>query len=103
MHCSYIENKTSDRQEKTNLSFSSNFPDAEEVNNRQKHQLSSYNPCLQLLIIKKMQCTTNGYCDKYIYIQVHIFTLMEIGLLCFLLSSLAIRYPFEICFISLSI
>ena len=51
MHCSYIENKTSDRQEKTNLSFSSNFPDAEEVNNRQKHQLSSYNPFLQLLII----------------------------------------------------
>ena len=32
MHCSYIENKTSDRQGKTNLSFSSNFPDAEEVN-----------------------------------------------------------------------
>ena len=51
MHCSYIENKTSDRQEKNNLSFSSNFPDAEEVNNRPKHQLSSYNPCLQLLII----------------------------------------------------
>ena len=51
MHCSYIESKTSDRQEKTNLSFSSNFPDGEEVNNRQKHQLSSYNPCLQLLII----------------------------------------------------
>ena len=51
MHCSYIENKTSDRKEKTNLSFSSNFPDAEEVNNRQKNQLSSYNPCLQLLII----------------------------------------------------
>ena len=28
---------------------------------------------------------------------------MAIGLLCFLLSSLAIRYPFEICFISPSI
>ena len=51
MHCSYIENKTCDKQGKTNLSFSSNFPDAEEVNNKQKHQLSSYNPCLQLHII----------------------------------------------------
>ena len=51
MNCSYIENKISDRQEKTNLSFSSSFPDAEEVNNKQKHQLSSYNPFLQLLII----------------------------------------------------
>ena len=46
-----MENKTYDRQEKTNLSFSSNFPDAEEVYNRQKHQISSYYPCLQLFII----------------------------------------------------
>ena len=75
MHCSYIENKTSDRQEKTKLSFSSNFPDAEEVNNRQKHQLSSYNPYTSNYSLSK-KCNAlptdsviNTYTSTYIHLN----------------------------------
>ena len=44
----FIENQTSDSQENTNLCFSPNFPDGEEFYNKQKHQLLSYYPYLQL-------------------------------------------------------
>ena len=44
----FIENQTSDSQENANLCFAPNFPDGEEFYNRQKHQLLSYYPYLQL-------------------------------------------------------
>ena len=44
----FIENQTSDSQENANLCFSPIFPDGEEFYNRQKHQLLSYYPYLQL-------------------------------------------------------
>ena len=70
MHCSYIENKTSDRQEKTNLSFSSNFPGAEEVNNRQKHQLSSYNLASNYSLSKKCNALpTDTVINTYIHLN----------------------------------
>ena len=40
--------KTIDSQENANLCFSPIFPDGEEVYNKQKHQLLSYYPYLQL-------------------------------------------------------
>ena len=44
----FIENQTSDSQENANLCFSPIFPDGEELHYRQKHQLLSYYPYLQL-------------------------------------------------------
>ena len=44
----FIENQTSDSQENANLCFSPIFQDGEEFYNRQKHQLLSHYPYLQL-------------------------------------------------------
>ena len=53
----FIEKQTSDSQGKANLCFSSIFPNGKEVYNRQKHQLSSYFPYLQLLFKQKTDRT----------------------------------------------
>ena len=52
LYNNFIKNKTSDNKEKSNLCFSSVFPDGKEVYNRQKCQLS-YFVYPQLLFMQK--------------------------------------------------
>ena len=48
-----MENKTNDRQENTNLFFSSNFPDAEEVYNINIKFHFNYYPYIRMLLMQK--------------------------------------------------